>query len=146
MKKIFILCLALSFLAVFSTGDLIAAEKAQSAKKKTSTNKSVKAPVPKMIETFLGVVAGIDTAKKTLTIRARYAAEYYFDSGSMMEKEFVLDEDDITFDISEAKFAGCGPQSCAKAEDFKTGDHVRVAYERKGDKYIANIVLRIGKR
>ncbi len=146
MKRYFIIGCAVLFLAAFSTGDLIGAEKAQPVKQKAATGKTVKAPVREPIETVLGAVTAVDPEKKTLTVRTRYAAEYYFSSGSMREREFVLDEEDITFDISGARLAGCNPQGCAKAEDLKTGDHVRVAYERKDDRYIADIVLRIGKR
>jgi Cu/Ag efflux protein CusF len=146
MKRFLIVACAVLFLVVFSMGDLISAETAQPAKQKAATGKTVKASVPNMIETFLGTVTGVDLEKKTLTVSARYAAEYHFGSGSMREREFVLDEDDITFDISGARFAGCDPQGCAKAEDLKTGDHVRVAFDRKDDNYIANIVLRIEKR
>ena len=146
MNKIIALCFAAMFLAMFTTGDLIAAEKTKPAQKKAATKKSVKANVPKMIETFLGTVTGTDKEKKTLTVRASYAAQYYVNEDSILEKEFVMDEEDITFDISQARFAGCGPQGCTKEQDIKTGDHVRVAYAMKGNMFIAHAVLKIGKR
>jgi hypothetical protein len=138
MKRFLIAACAVLFLVVFSAGDLISAETAQPAKQRAVVKESAKAEPPKMIETFLGTVTGVDLEKKTLTVRTRYETEYHITKDDTATRELVADEADVTFDIAKARlvgFRGIG--------DIHAGSHVRVGYDRKGEVLIAHTVLRI---
>ncbi|GEM_PF-2124339 len=138
MKKRFIIyCAAVLTIVFFITGAM-AQDKAKAATKKATKQKKVKVEAPKVIETFLGTVAGVDAAGKKLTVRALYGTEYHISGGNIATREFIADEVDLTFDIAKAKlvgFSGIG--------DIHAGSHVRVGYDCKGEALIAHTVLHI---
>lgn len=137
MKRFFVFYFALMFLTIFSTGDLFAAEKAQPQPGKTAPGKTERS----MIQTFAGRVKAVDVEKKTITIAAIMETEYYLSQGDTLFKEFETDERDVTFDASTAKFQGVKDISA-----LTKGQLIRVAYDRKGDAYMAHTVLIIPKR
>ncbi|MDD5007105.1 MAG: hypothetical protein PHU49_04205 [Syntrophorhabdaceae bacterium] len=135
MKRLLIVCFALLFLTVFSAGDLICAEKTQP--KKTTRAKTERS----MIRTFAGKVMNVDTGKKTITIAALMETEYYLQEKDTLFKEFEVDEKDITFDASGAKFQGV-----KDINGITKGQLVRIGYDTKGNAYVAHTVLLIPKR
>ncbi len=136
MKRYFIIGCAVLFLAAFSMGDLIGAEKAQPVKQKAATGKTAKAPVREPIETILGTVTAVDPEKKTLTVRAHYETEYYITGTDTATREFIADDAEVTFDIAKAKLVGF-----TGIRNIHTGSHVRVGYDRKDGTLVAHAVI-----
>lgn len=128
--------------AVLLTVAFIAGAYAQEKPKEAAKEK----PTVKVIMTILGTIGAIDVAHKTITVRARYETEYFIHEDTILTREYVLDKEAINFDMSKAKFGGCTGNKCAGIEDLKKGDHVRVAYDKIGDAYVAHTILKIGKR
>jgi hypothetical protein len=137
MKKLISLCFAASFLIIFSTADLIAAEKGTPVPKKAASVKTERS----MIQTFAGRVKAVNVERKTITIAALMETEYYLAEKDTLFKEFEVDETDITFDASAAKFQGVTDIS-----GVTKGQLVRVGYDKRGSAYIAHTVLLIPKR
>ena len=131
-----ILC-ALLFTTAFLAGAYAQEKPKEAAKGK---------PTVKVIMTILGTVSAVDAARKTITVRSRYEADYYIHDETILMREYVLDKKDVKFDMSKAKFGGCTGDKCASIEDLKKGANVRVAYDKVGDAYVAYTVLKIGKR
>jgi len=138
MKKLIVLCFAVMFLTVFSTRDVLCAEKAEPQPEKTTVQKKAERS---MIQTFAGRVKAVNVEKKSITIAAMMETEYYLTGGDTLIKEFETDEKDVTFDASTAKFQGVKDISA-----LTKGRLIRVAYDRKGDAYTAHTVLIIPKR
>lgn len=136
-KRSIIFFTAVLTIAFLITGAM-AQDKAKAVTKKTTKQKKVKVETPKVIETFLGTVTGVDEARKTLTVRASYGTEYYISGNDVSTREFIADEVDLTFDIAKAKIVGF-----SRIGDIHAGNHVRVGYDKKGETLIAHTVLRI---
>jgi hypothetical protein len=134
MKKLIIYCFAHMFLAIFLTSDLFATEKAETQSKKVTPKKVERS----MIQTFLGKIAALDPAKKTMTVKTNMEGEFYFHEKDTLLKEFVVDEVDITFNTAEATIVG--------NKIIKLGDTVRVGYNKEGNTYIAHTILKIEKK
>ncbi|MBM4271118.1 MAG: hypothetical protein FJ139_03015 [Deltaproteobacteria bacterium] len=137
MKRCVNILCALLFTTAILTG-AYAQEKPQEAAKGKRT--------VKVITTILGTVSAVDAARKTITVRSKYEADYYIHDETILMREYALDKKAVKFDVSEAKFAGCRDDKCAGIKDLKKGAHVRVAYDKVGDDYVAHTVFKIGKR
>ncbi|MCX5812318.1 MAG: hypothetical protein NT178_07210 [Proteobacteria bacterium] len=90
------------------------------------------------IQTFLGKVTAIDSAKKSMTVKATMEGEFFFHEKDTILKELVIDEVDITFNTSQATIVG--------NKTIKIGDTVRVGYDKEGNNYMAHSVLKIEKK
>jgi hypothetical protein len=133
MKKVFIVVLALIISIAFVTTVFAQpkpeavpakapakAEKAAPAPEKTSAEKPAaekaaapEKPKPKPKGVFIGNVAAVDAAAKTVTVESKY--------GMKGEKGSV------TFDLSNAKFKGY-----KAAEDIQVGDKIAAKYVKDG--------------
>jgi len=137
MKKLLIFCFTVIILTIFSTADLVSAGKGKLQPAKKTPAKVERS----MIQTFAGRVTNLDTGKKTITIAAVMETEYYLVEGDTLFDEFEVDEKNITFDASKAKFP------VVKAiTGITKGQLVRIGYDKKGNTYIAHTVLVIPKR
>jgi hypothetical protein len=136
MKRFLVLCLASIFLTVLSIGDAVSAGKGKSTPKKTAkkTERSV-------IQTFAGRVKAVDIGKKTITIAALIESEYYLHEKDTLMSEFDVEELDVTFDASQAKFVGV-----KNISGLEKGQLVRIGYDRKGNAYVAHTVLIVPKK
>jgi hypothetical protein len=137
MKKLIALCSTALLLTIFSTGDVFSAETTKPQPAKAVAAKAERS----MIQTFVGRVKAVNVEKKAITIAAMMETEYHFTDKDTLFKEFEVDDRDVTFDASSAKFQGVKGITGIARDQL-----LRIGYDMKGNTYIAHTVLLIPKR
>lgn len=86
-------------------------------------------------ETIMGIVKEIDQTQKTMKVEVMVTTKYYSPKKNVQVRESVFDKKELVFDISGAKL-----KNYKGISDIKKNDHVKIKFEKKGEKYIAEII------
>lgn len=143
MKKVLLMICVLFVGLVFVTG-VIAQEKPKASQPAAAAEKApAKKPAKAkpIVTSFLGDVMDVNADAKTIVVKAKIEMEQIVMGKNDVLKEYVVNEIDIKFDVSKAKYI-----DYKNLDEVKKGDMVRVTYTKKGDSYIAKTVDKITKR